>query len=484
MLLDPKILKVNFKNILTNPIFKILKESVAEINLKSYLVGGFVRDLLIERLNKKDIDIVVVGSGIELANKVKKKLKNPSKIQIFKSYGAAMLKWKGLTLEFVGSRKESYSSNSRNPKISFGTLHEDLQRRDFTINTLAISLNRENYGSLIDPFKGVLDLKNKIIKTPLDPIKTFSDDPLRMLRAIRFCSQLNFKIESNSLQAIKENSDRISIITNERIVIELNKIIETENPSKGFIILEKTGLLKNLIPELTNLKGIEEIEGKTHKENFFHTLEVVDNISKHTNNIWLKWAAILHDIGKPVTKKFNKKVGWTFHGHESVGAKMVYRIFKRLKMPLNEKMKYVQRLVFMSSRPIILSESEVTDAAVRRLVFDSGELLEDLICLCEADITTKNPKRFQKYHENFKIIREKIRIVEERDRIRNFQPPISGKKIMEYFGLKPCKKVGIIKETIKEAILEGEISNKYSDAFTLMKKKGSEMGLKPDENKF
>jgi len=474
---------VNFKNTLTDPIFKLLEESVYEIGLKSYIVGGFVRDLLINKLDTKDIDIVVVGSGIELAKKVKNKLNKSSKIQIYKSYGTAMLKSKNLTLEFVGSRKESYSMKSRNPEISFGTLNEDLERRDFTINSMAISLNRENYGVLIDPFKGILDIKNQIIKTPLDPIKTFSDDPLRMLRAIRFCSQLNFKIEPNSLRAITQNSERISIITNERIVIELNKILESKKPSKGFIILDETGLLEKIIPELNQLKGVEEIEGKTHKENFFHTLEVVDNISKHTNNLWLRWAALLHDIGKPLTKKFNKKVGWTFHGHESVGAKMVYKIFKRLKMPLNEKMKYVQRLVFMSSRPIILSENEVTDAAVRRLVFDSGELLEDLICLCEADITTKNPKRFHQYHENFKIIREKIRTVEERDRIRNFQPPISGKKIMNYFGLKPCKKVGIIKETIKEAILEGEISNKYLDAFNLMKKKGSEMGLKPNENK-
>ena len=474
---------MNFKNILTDPIFKLLEESVNEIGLKSYIVGGFVRDLLIKKLDTKDIDIVVVGSGIELAKKVKNKLNKSSKIQIYKSYGTAMLKSKNLTLEFVGARKESYSIKSRNPEISFGTLNEDLERRDFTINSMAISLNRENYGVLIDPFKGIVDLKNQIIKTPLDPIKTFSDDPLRMLRAIRFCSQLNFKIEPNSLRAITQNSERISIITNERIVIELNKILESKKPSKGFIILDETGLLEKIIPELNQLKGVEEIEGKTHKENFFHTLEVVDNISKHTNNLWLRWAALLHDIGKPVTKKFNKKVGWTFHGHESVGAKMVYKIFKRLKMPLNEKMKYVQRLVFMSSRPIILSENEVTDAAVRRLVFDSGELLEDLICLCEADITTKNPKRFRQYHENFKIIREKIRTVEERDRVRNFQPPISGKKIMNYFGLKPCKKVGIIKETIKEAILEGEISNKYLDAFNLMKKKGSEMGLKPNENK-
>ena len=474
---------MNFKNTLTDPIFKLLEESVYEIGLKSYIVGGFVRDLLINKLDTKDIDIVVVGSGIELAKKVKNKLNKSSKIQIYKSYGTAMLKSKNLTLEFVGSRKESYSMKSRNPEISFGTLNEDLERRDFTINSMAISLNRENYGVLIDPFKGIVDLKNQIIKTPLDPIKTFSDDPLRMLRAIRFCSQLNFKIEPNSLRAITQNSERISIITNERIVIELNKILESKKPSKGFIILDETGLLEKIIPELNQLKGVEEIEGKTHKENFFHTLEVVDNISKHTNNLWLRWAALLHDIGKPLTKKFNKKVGWTFHGHESVGAKMVYKIFKRLKMPLNEKMKYVQRLVFMSSRPIILSENEVTDAAVRRLVFDSGELLEDLICLCEADITTKNPKRFHQYHENFKIIREKIRTVEERDRVRNFQPPISGKKIMNYFGLKPCEKVGIIKETIKEAILEGEISNKYLDAFNLMKKKGSEMGLKPNENK-
>ena len=474
-------LNKDFSQILEQAVFQVFIACVSETKIESYVVGGFVRDHLLGRKSGSDIDIVSVGSGIDLAKFVQRKLPGARPVQVFKSYGTAMVQWNDITLEFVGARKESYSEESRNPEVTSGSLEDDQNRRDFTINALAISLNDNNTGELIDPFNGVEDLKNGIIKTPLDPSITYSDDPLRMLRAIRFASQLNFEIESRSLNAIKENAERIDIITNERIVEELNKILLTSEPSKGFLLLEANGLLEKILPELTELKGIEEIEGQGHKDNFYHTLEVVDNICPNTDNLWLRWGALLHDIGKAPTKKFSKKVGWTFHSHEFVGSKMVYRLFKRLKMPLNEKMKYVQRLVFMSSRPIIISEDIVTDAAIRRLIFDAGTILEDLITLCEADITTKNPKRFQRYHDNFKVVRKKIIEVEERDRVRNFQPPITGEIIMEHFNLSPCKEIGIIKETIKEAILEGEIPNEYATAFNLMLKKGNEIGLKPNE---
>ena len=471
----------NFHNVLKQKVFRIIIQVVQEMGIESYLVGGFVRDHLMGINNVKDIDIVVVGSGIELAKRVHRKLYNAKPLQIFKSYGTAMIHWEGVILEFVGARKESYSRESRNPKIFSGTLEDDQKRRDFTINALAVSLNRKNIGELIDPFNGLQDLENCIIKTPLDPSITYTDDPLRMLRAIRFATQLNFKIENRSLNAIEKNANRLDIITKERIVEELNKILMTQTPSIGFFLLEQTGLLEKIIPELFNLKGIEEIEGQKHKDNFYHTLEVVDNICKTTNKLWLRWAALLHDIGKAPTKKFDQKVGWTFHGHEFIGSKMVYKLFKRLKMPLNEKMKYVQKLVMMSSRPIIISEDIVSDSAVRRLVFDANEILEDLIILCEADITTKNFKRFKEYKNNFKIVREKIIKLEERDRIRNFQPPVTGEIIMNYFNLKPCKEIGIIKEAIKEAILEGEISNDYESAFKLMIRKGNEIGLSTNE---
>ena len=470
-------LNKNFRSVLNQKLFEVLIQCTQELNTESYLIGGFVRDHLLGREKAKDIDIVAVGSGIELAKAIKQKLPNAKPIQIFKSYGTAMVQWEGITIEFVGARKESYSRESRNPKIFSGTLEEDLKRRDFTINALAVSLNSKNIGKLIDPFNGLQDLKNRVIKTPLDPSITYSDDPLRMLRAIRFAAQLKFKIESRSLQAIKENVNRLSIINSERIVGELNKILMTQTPSVGYLLLEQTGLLEKIIPELIDLKGIEEIEGQKHKDNFYHTLKVVDNLCMTSDNLWLRWAALLHDIGKAPTKKFHQKIGWTFHGHEFVGSKMVYKLFKRLKMPLNEKMKYVQKLVMMSSRPIIISEDIVSDAAVRRLVFDAGDLLEDLITLCEADITTKNTTRFKRYHNNFKIVRQKIIEVEERDRIRNFQPPVSGEMIMKYFNLKPCKEIGVIKEAIKEAILEGEIPNDYEAAFDLMLRKGNEIGL-------
>ena len=474
-------LNKDFSQILEQAVFQVFIACVSETKIESYVVGGFVRDHLLGRKSGSDIDIVSVGSGIDLARAVQRKLPGARPVQVFKSYGTAMVQWNDITLEFVGARKESYSEESRNPEVTSGSLEDDQNRRDFTINALAISLNENNTGELLDPFNGAEDLKNGIIKTPLDPSITYSDDPLRMLRAIRFASQLNFEIESRSLNAIKENAERIDIITHERVVEELNKILLTPVPSKGFLLLEANGLLEKILPELTELKGIEEIEGQRHKDNFYHTLEVVDNICPNTDNLWLRWGALLHDIGKAPTKKFSKKVGWTFHSHEFVGSKMVYRLFKRLKMPLNEKMKYVQRLVFMSSRPIVISEDIVTDAAIRRLIFDAGTILEDLITLCEADITTKNPNRFQLYHENFKVVRKKIVEVEERDRVRNFQPPITGEIIMEHFNLSPCKEIGIIKEVIKEAILEGEIPNEYEAAFNLMLKKGNEIGLKPNE---
>jgi putative nucleotidyltransferase with HDIG domain len=468
---------MNYKNSLINPIFGVISKSAEELGYDCYVVGGFVRDLILNLGAKKDIDIVAVGSGIELAKRVSKNLPNNPNVQIFKTYGTAMIKFEGVHLEFVGARKESYSEDSRNPSVEDGTLEEDQNRRDFTINAMAISLNIASYGQILDPFDGIKDLKLKCIKTPLDPTITYSDDPLRMLRAIRFASQLDFSIETNSLKAIKDQSKRVQIITNERINIELQKILKCKKPSIGFLLLEKTGLLDYILPELAALKGVDEVEGQKHKDNFYHTLEVLDNISKHTENVWLRWAALLHDIGKAPTKKFSKKVGWTFHGHELEGSKMVYHLFKRLKMPLNEKMKYVQKLIFMSSRPIVIAQENITDSAVRRLVFDAGEQIQDLMSLCEADITTKNKYKFNKYHNNFKLVREKIVEVEERDRVRHFQPPISGKIIMEAFGLGPSKKIGIIKEYIKESILEGIIPNDYEKAFELMLKKGTELGL-------
>ena len=471
----------NFDDILKQEVFQILISCVADLDLETYLVGGFVRDHLLGREKAKDIDIVAVGSGIDLAKAVQQELPGANAIQIFKNYGTAMVQWRDITLEFVGARKESYSEESRNPIVKKGTLKDDQHRRDFTINALAVSLNPGEVGKLVDPFQGLNDLQEGVIKTPLDPDVTYSDDPLRMLRAIRFAAQLNFKIEDGSLRSISKNRQRIDIVSKERVVEELHKIMMCSKPSLGFLLLEQNGLLECIIPELIKLKGIEEIEGQKHKDNFYHTLEVVDNICENTDNLWLRWAALLHDIGKAPTKKFHPKIGWTFHAHEFIGSKMVYKLFKRLKMPLNEKMKYVQKLVMMSSRPIIIAEDIVTDAAVRRLVFDAGEILDDLITLCEADITTKNPARFNQYHNNFKIVRAKIKEVEERDRIRNFQPPVTGEMIMEFFNLRPCKEIGLIKEAIKEAILEGEIPNEYNAAFKLMIKKGGEIGLQPNE---
>ena len=468
---------MNYKHALIAPIFQRISKSADDLGLDCYVIGGFVRDFILERGREKDIDVVAIGSGIALAKHVAKNLPNTPKVQVFKTYGTAMIKYEGVELEFVGARKESYNADSRNPSVEDGTLEDDQNRRDFTINAMAISLNSATYGTLLYPFNGLKDLAEKRIKTPLDPAITYSDDPLRMLRAIRFATQLNFDIEEASFEAIKAQSERIDIITKERINVELQKILESQTPSKGFILLEKTGLLQRIIPELTDLKGVDIQEGQKHKDNFYHTLEVVDNCSKHTDNVWLRWAALLHDIGKAPTKRFSKKVGWTFHGHELKGSKMVYHLFKRLKMPLNDKMKYVQKLVFMSSRPIVLAQENITNAAVRRLVFDAGEFVDDLMTLCEADITTKNPYKFKKYHNNFKRVREKIVEVEERDKVRDFQPPVSGETIMNTFDLKPSKEIGIIKEFIKEAILEGVIPNDPQKAFELMLKKGTDLGL-------
>jgi poly(A) polymerase len=462
---------------LTHPIFKTLSECADALGCEAYVIGGFVRDYFLNRGTPKDIDVVVLGSGIDLAEKLSEALSNQPEVTVFKNYGTAMIKYQDLVLEFVGARKESYTRDSRNPVVENGSLEDDQNRRDFTINALALGLNETTFGILVDPFDGVKALEEKRIVTPLSPGVTFSDDPLRMLRAIRFASQLNFIIAPEALEAIAAHKDRISIISNERIVDEINKMMASDTPTLGFELMHKTGLLPLILPELTALQGIEEVEGQKHKDNFWHTLEVVDNISKNTENVWLRWAALLHDIGKAPTKRFDKKIGWTFHGHEFVGSKMVYKLFKRLHMPLNEKMKYVQKLVLMSSRPIVLAEDYVTDAAVRRLVFDAGEHVEDLMTLCEADITTKNPYKKKKYKNNFKIVRQKIEEVEARDHVRNFQPPVSGEEIMNTFGLKPSKEIGMIKEAIKEAILDGDIPNDYQAAYTFMLAKGKSLGL-------
>ncbi len=469
---------MNYTSALTNAIFKTISQASEELQLDSYVIGGFVRDLLLNRDFKKDIDIVTVGNGIDLALKVAQLLPGKPKVQIFKTYGTAMLRFEDTEIEFVGARKESYNQESRNPIVSTGTLQDDQNRRDFTINALAISLNKNSYGELLDPFNGLLDLQNKVLKTPLDPDITYSDDPLRMMRGIRFAAQLGFEIEAISFDSITKNAARIAIISGERIVDELNKILLSDKPSIGFLLLFKTGLLDIILPELTALNQVEEIEGHTHKNNFYHTLEVVDNICPNTNDVWLRWSALLHDIGKAPTKRFNKKQGWTFHGHEFLGGKMVKKIFERLHMPLNNKLKFVKKMVIMSSRPVVLSQDIVTDSAVRRLVFDAGEDVEDLMTLCEADITTKNTNKFKKYHKNFETVRVKILEVEARDSIRNFQPPITGEQIMEIFDLQPGREIGVLKEAVKEAILEGEISNDYQVAYEYVVSKGEKMGLK------
>ena len=469
-------MKINLTQNKNFKLFKIISKVAQENNQTVYIVGGYVRDLLMQRKAPTDIDFVTEQSGIELAKAVGKEL-GDLKVSVFKTYGTAMIKYKDLDLEFVGARKESYSEDSRKPAVETGTLEDDQKRRDFTVNALAISLNAENFGELIDPFNGREDMQNKILRTPLEPAQTYSDDPLRMMRAIRFASVLHFEIEKNSLEAIKQEAERIKIVSMERIMVEFNKIMLSEKPSVGLKLMEETTLLEKIIPELTALRGIEEVEGQTHKDNFWHTLEVVDNISKNTDNLWLRWAALLHDIGKAPTKKFVEKIGWTFHGHEFLGSKMVKALFTRLKLPLGTDMKYVQKMVKLSSRPIALIDDDATDSALRRLLFDAGEDLEDLFTLCKADITTKNSQKQEKFKKNFEYVAKKIKEVEEKDQVRNFQPPISGEEIMEMFQLKPGREIGILKEKVKEAILEGEIANDKDEARNFVIKEAKLLGL-------
>jgi poly(A) polymerase len=465
---------------LNDKIFKTLSEVVTSENIQAYVIGGWVRDCLLKRDHpEKDIDIVVIGNGIEIARKAARKINPGTKISVFKNFGTAMFRNNEYEIEFVGARKESYDRNSRKPIVENGTLEDDQARRDFTINALAISLNEETFGNFLDPFGGVDDLKKKIIRTPKDPDRTFSDDPLRMMRAIRFACQLNFTIEENTFNSIKKNADRIKIVSEERIVTELNKIIMCNHPSKGFLLLEKAGLLRIIFPELDNLKGVETKEGKAHKDNFHHSIKVLDNISKSTDNLWLRWAALLHDIAKPVTKKYLPDTGWSFHGHEFAGAKMVPVIFRKMKFPLNEKMKYVQKLIELHLRPIALSQDLVTDSAIRRLLFEAGDDIDDLMLLCEADITSKNEAKKSKHIENFRLVRNKLKEIEEKDAVRNFQPPVDGSEIIETFGIEPGKNVGLIKNAIREAILDGVIPNEHEAARKLMLEKGVELGLIP-----
>lgn len=468
----------NLKEYITHPVFRQIGEISDQEGTETYVVGGFVRDVLLNRKREVfDVDVVTVGSGIELATKVAASLRPGLKVSIFHNFGTAMFRFNNIDFEFVGARKESYRHDSRKPIVEDGSLEDDQKRRDFTINAMAICLNRSRFGELIDPFNGVGDLENRILKTPLAPEITFSDDPLRMMRAIRFATQLDFILEESTLAAIESQRKRIEIISKERISEELNKIMLSPKPSVGFKLLEKTGLLALILPEVQNLKGRETRNGIGHKDNFFHTLEVLDRISRNTDNLWLRWSALLHDIAKPVTKRFDPRLGWTFHAHNFVGEKMVPRMFDRLKLPLNEKCKYVQKMVSLHMRPIVLSEEEVTDSAVRRLLFDAGDDIDDLMTLCEADITSKNPDKVIKYLANFQLVREKLKDIEERDALRNFQPPVTGELIMKTFAIPPGREIGIIKSAIKEAILEGEIHNNYDEAYQYMLTKGKELGL-------
>ena len=466
-------------NFLNKKIFTIISEEARELNVRAFVIGGYVRDCFLER-KSKDIDIVVEGSGIELAERVALRLK--VKVSVFKNFGTAMLRSKDTEVEFVGARRESYRLDSRKPIVENGSLADDQSRRDFTINALAFSLQKEDFGNLVDPFGGVKDLQNGILRTPLDPDTTYSDDPLRMIRAIRFASQLSFTIVPESIESIKRNKNRLEILSKERINDELAKILLSPKPSVGFSLLESTGLLDIILPQLVKLKGTESMEGKGHKDNFTHTLQVLDNLAQKSDNLWLRWAALLHDIAKPQTKSYEPGVGWTFHGHEFVGSKMVPKIFQQMKMPLNEKMKYVQKLVLLHLRPIALVQEEVSDSAVRRLLFEAGDDIDDLMLLCEADITSKNLKTVKKHKSNFALVREKLILVEAKDAVRNFKNPITGEYIMERYGIPPCKEVGLIKEYIKEAILDGVISNDFEEAKELMEKRAGELGLKQITN--
>ncbi len=467
---------------LKNKIFSIISEIVERKQQQCFVIGGYVRDCILQR-KSEDIDIVVLGSGIELAKEVATHIGKRVPVSIFKNFGTAMLRYGGYEIEFVGARKESYRKDSRKPVVEDGTLEDDQRRRDFTINALAISLNKQTYGQLIDPFNGLNDIEKKLIRTPLDPDITYSDDPLRMLRAIRFATQLKFSIEENSLNSILRNKERIHIVSYERITDELNKIILSTQPSTGFRLLDKTGLLEIILPEIAAMKGVEEIKGIGHKDNFYHSLRVLDNLAAKTDKLWLRWAALLHDIGKPPTKKYTEEHGWTFHGHDYVGSKMIPRLFRRMKLPMAEPMRYVQKLVLLHLRPIVLAQDEVTDSAVRRLLFEAGDDIDDLMMLCESDITSRNDEKVRRYLNNFKLVRQKLIEIEEKDRIRNFKPPIDGDYIMSIFNLNPCRKVGIIKNAIKDAILDGDIGNNFDEAYELMMKKASEMGLRPVNHK-
>ena len=472
--LTPDELKERF----SDKIFNLIGAMADELGMECYVVGGYVRDIFLQRPSK-DIDVVVVGSGIAMAEALGKRLGRGAHVALFKNFGTAQLKYRGTEVEFVGARRESYTHDSRKPIVEDGTLEDDQNRRDFTINALAVCLNKERYGELVDPFDGMLDMKDRLIRTPLDPDITFSDDPLRMMRCIRFATQLNFFIDDETFESLCRNVERIKIISKERIAEELNKIILAPTPSKGFIELDSSGLLPLIFPELAALQGVETRNGRAHKDNFYHTLEVLDNISRQTDNLWLRWAALLHDIAKPATKRWEQKVGWTFHNHNFVGEKMIPSIFRNMKLPMNEKMKYVQKLVSLHMRPIVIADEEVTDSAVRRLLFEAGDDIDDLMLLCEADITSKNMERKQRFLQNFQLVRQKLKDLEERDRIRNFQPPVSGEEIMATFGLQPCREVGLIKSAIKDAILDGIIPNEYEAAREFMLAKAAKMGLMP-----